>query len=93
EAHLNSYSYAWWINGRIEKGTRLFPNAPADLFLAEGHAGKDVLLVIPSLELAVCWVDGFPGSPAFRFYLDGRRRVRAALALLLAGLQDEEDDS
>ena len=45
--------------------------------------------MIPSLELIVCWIDGFDGKPAFRYFDDGRERANAALKLLLAALEPQ----
>lgn len=87
ESHMGSHSYAWWVNGEVREGHRLFPDLPADAFLAQGHSGHDVLLVIPSLELVVCWIDAFPGRrPATRYSIEGHERVRSATRRLLSAM-------
>jgi len=88
EAHLNSYSYTWWINGVMDDGSRLFPEAPDDLYLAAGHGGKVALIVCPSLDMVVCWMNGFRKKPIIRFYIDGRLRVRRAIGMLMASLPE-----
>jgi CubicO group peptidase (beta-lactamase class C family) len=88
EAHLNSFSYTWWLNGVMDEGRRLFPEVPADAFIAVGHGGKATLLVCPSLDLVVCWMNGFRGIPILRFCLDGRQRVRRALWMLMQALPE-----
>jgi CubicO group peptidase (beta-lactamase class C family) len=88
EAHLNSFSYTWWINGTMDEGRRVFPEMPADCFMAAGHGGKAMLVVCPSLDLVVCWMNGFRGVPILRFYLDGRQRVRRALWMLMQALPE-----
>lgn len=84
--HMNSYSYAWWVNGIIDDGTRLMPDAPEDAFLAAGHGGHDLLLVLPSLDLVVCWIDAFPGVASGWFYDAGRKRVSITVRRLLQAL-------
>jgi CubicO group peptidase (beta-lactamase class C family) len=41
------YGYNWWFN----TPRRLFPAGPADTFLAVGHYGVEVIMVIPSLKI------------------------------------------
>lgn len=88
EAHLNSYSHTWWINGVMDDGARLFPEAPDDLYLTAGHGGKAALVVCPSLDMVVCWANGFRKKPIIRFYMDGRLRVRRAIGMLMASLPE-----
>lgn len=88
EEHLNSYSYMWWVNGVDDNGRRVLPDAPPDTFLAEGHSGHDALIVVPSLDLVVCWLDAFPFSPAHRFHQDGRRLLNEGMRFLLAALPE-----
>jgi len=90
EAHMNSYSYAWWTNGKQDDGQRVLPDVPPDAYMAEGHAGHDALVVIPSLDIVVCWIGGFEGKLAFRYCEDGHRRANAALKLLVASLESPE---
>jgi hypothetical protein len=77
----------WWVNGEVSEGNRLFESLPADLFMALGHSGHDVLLVIPSLDLVVCWIDGFPGRRhAVNFSFEGHEMVYAAVRRLLSAM-------
>ena len=87
---MNSYSYAWWTNGKQDDGQRVLPDVPPDAYMAEGHAGHDALVVIPSLDIVVCWIGGFEGKLAFRYCEDGHRRANAALKLLVASLESPE---
>lgn len=88
EGHMGSYSYTWWVNGETGEGTRIFPELPADTFLAQGHSGHDLLLVIPSLDLVACWIDGFPGRPhATRYSIEGYELVNSAAIKLLAAME------
>ena len=90
ERHMNSYSYGWWLNGVDKDGTRVLPDVSADAFLAQGHAGHDALIVIPSLDLVVCWIDAFEGNPATRYSVDGHQRVNTALKLLLKSIHEAD---
>ena len=53
--HLGCYSQMWWLNKRDRKGELCFPSAPEDAFAAIGFGGQTVLMVVPSLDLIVCW--------------------------------------
>jgi CubicO group peptidase (beta-lactamase class C family) len=55
--HLGSYSFAWWTNGVDRENRRHWPDAPTDAFAALGHDSMRVLVVIPSLDLVICWND------------------------------------
>jgi len=94
ESHMGSYSYTWWVNGEVREGHRLFPDLPADVFLAQGHSGRHVLLVIPSLDLVVCWIDAFPRRRhAVRFSMEGHELVHSATRKLIAAMiKPEEQD-
>lgn len=92
EPHLGSYSYLWWVNGADENGERLLPALPEDAFLAQGHSGHDVLLMVPSLDLVVCWIDAFPDRTHATRFVDGRTNVNEAAALLLAALQPAAEE-
>ena len=85
EPHMNSYSYMWWLNRSTDEGHLVLPDAPPDTFLAQGHAGHDALIVVPSRDLVVCWF-GFRGKPAWRYHADGHKRVNAALKLLMGAV-------
>jgi hypothetical protein len=51
------YSFNWWLNRTDKEGRRLYADTPADTFVANGHGGKRMLWVIPSLDVVVCWND------------------------------------
>jgi CubicO group peptidase (beta-lactamase class C family) len=48
------YGYQFWLNGLDEKdpGKRWFPDAPADMYFADGFGGQNVF-IIPSKKLVV----------------------------------------
>jgi hypothetical protein len=67
------YSFNWWLNRTNAAGERLFVDAPPDMFVASGHGGIRVMLVIPSLDLIASWNeskiedhDKSPGNPDTR---------------------------
>lgn len=49
------YSFNWWLNRTNKERKRLLAKAPSDTILASGHGGKRVLMIIPSMDLIVCW--------------------------------------
>lgn len=49
------YSFNWWVNGAMPSGVRHVPTGPPDLYFASGLWGRTILLVVPSLDLVVCW--------------------------------------
>ena len=55
--HFGSYSWLWWVNGVDRHGTRMFPDAPHDLYGAFGHGGPRAIWVIPSLDIVVSYND------------------------------------
>jgi CubicO group peptidase (beta-lactamase class C family) len=55
--HFGSYSWLWWTNGVDRHGTRMFPDAPHDLYGAFGHGGPRAMWVIPSLDIVVSYND------------------------------------
>jgi hypothetical protein len=61
------YGFNWWFNGPIEPDQAMaFPAAPADLIMAIGHDGKEVMVILPSLRIVVAargdWGTVRPGS-------------------------------
>ena len=55
--HFGSYSFAWWING-IDRGyKRHWPDAPINTYGCFGHGGMRAMVVMPGLDLIVCWND------------------------------------
>ncbi len=83
QAHLNCYSFFWWLNKTTSDGSLLLPDAPADVFCATGHAGKQALIVFPDLEMVVCWMEGFQRKELLLFSADGRIVVNEAVRRLL----------
>jgi CubicO group peptidase (beta-lactamase class C family) len=48
------YGYGWWFNSeKGESSDRLMPALPSDAYKADGHFGKEVLLIIPSQQIVV----------------------------------------
>lgn len=88
EDHLNSYSYMWWTNGRADDGTRLLPDAPDDVFCAIGHSGGDALIVMPSLGIVLCWLDGMDGRLAWRYSQGGHVQMNLALKKFRQALRE-----
>jgi hypothetical protein len=62
--HEGSYSWAWWLNGVNRAGQRTFPDCPLDLFMARGHHGPSLMVVLPGLDLVVSWNDGSTNTNA-----------------------------
>jgi CubicO group peptidase (beta-lactamase class C family) len=67
------YTFNWWVNGIGPGGKRLYVDGPPDLYVAGGHGGKRMLIVIPSLDMVVSWNDSpiddhdtSPGNPMTR---------------------------
>lgn len=52
-----AYGFTWWFNlPHPEAPASLsWPAAPADMYLAAGHAGKESIIVIPSWDMVVAW--------------------------------------
>jgi CubicO group peptidase (beta-lactamase class C family) len=60
--HNGSYSWAWWTNGIDRTGQRRYPDCPLDMYMARGHHGPRLMVVIPSLDLVISWNDANPSS-------------------------------
>jgi CubicO group peptidase (beta-lactamase class C family) len=88
EDHMGCYSYFWWLNRKTADGRLFFPDAPPDTAAALGHGGEHALIVIPSLDLVVCWVVGLKNERLRNVSSSGRRAVNEALRLLGAALRD-----
>ncbi|NIO09156.1 MAG: serine hydrolase, partial [Deltaproteobacteria bacterium] len=57
------YGFNWWFNGKVgATENRAWPDAPLDTYQANGHWNKEVLTVIPSLNMVVAYADGIPGA-------------------------------
>ena len=83
--HFGSYSWLWWTNGVDRNGTRMFPDAPHDLFGAFGHGGPRAMWVIPSLDIVVSYNDA-----KMRKWTSGKANpTNEAMRLLVEALIDE----
>jgi len=63
------YGFNWWHNGFVgTSSNRTWPDAPADTFQANGHWDREVVTVIPSLNMVVAargnWGSFEPGNAA-----------------------------
>jgi CubicO group peptidase (beta-lactamase class C family) len=45
------YGFNWWFNGEGPDGRRFMPHLPGDAFQANGHWGRECMLIVPSLRL------------------------------------------
>ena len=77
------YGFNWWFNDVVEQtGTLTWPDAPPDTFQANGHWNREIVTVIPSLNLVVAAAGAWdlnqnrfsPGDPTWG--------MNTALALL-----------
>lgn len=82
--HLGSYSMSWWINGVDSQGVRFWPDAPEDTFAMLGHGGREALIVIPSLDLVICWLQGLEEQGPETITQDGRLIINETLRRLMA---------
>jgi hypothetical protein len=62
------YGSAWWFNDTVgTTGLRAWPDAPLDTFQANGHWDREIVVMIPSLNLLVATRGGWggfePGNP------------------------------
>jgi hypothetical protein len=69
EAGPGIYGFSWWFNAPVGTGaTRTWPDAPPDAFQANGHWRREVMTIIPSLNMVVAargnWGSFVPGSSA-----------------------------
>ena len=88
EEHLNSYTYMWWLNGIMDNGQRVLPDAPTNIVYSIGHAGRDALIILPDYDIVLCWMDGLEGMSARRFSQRGKNYVNLALKKLIKALPD-----
>jgi hypothetical protein len=63
------YGAAWWFNDTVgTTGLRAWPDAPLDMFQANGHWDREVIVMVPSLNLLVsargAWGSFVPGDPS-----------------------------
>jgi hypothetical protein len=71
--HNGSYSFAWWVNGIGRDGKRNWPDVPDDVYGCFGHGDIRAMVVMPSLDLIVCWNDT---------KIEGNKKVNHALKLI-----------
>ena len=71
--HNGSYSFAWWINGIGRDGKHNWPDVPGNVYGCFGHGDIRAMVVMPGLDLIVCWNDT---------KIEGNRMVNHALKLL-----------
>jgi CubicO group peptidase (beta-lactamase class C family) len=52
------YGFTWWFNLPYPAASRevAWPEVPPDLFMAVGHWGREMILMVPSWDLVVAWV-------------------------------------
>jgi hypothetical protein len=60
---------SWWFNDTIgTSGSRPWPDAPPDMIQTHGHWGREMIVMIPSLNLVVAtrgtWGSFVPGDPS-----------------------------
>ncbi len=72
--HCGSYSFAWWINGVRRDGKRNWPDVPSDVFSCLGHGDIRACVVLPSLDMVVCWNDT---------RIEGHEKVNQALRFVV----------
>jgi len=49
------YSFNWWVNGKNKDGKRLYENLPEDAYVASGHGGRRIMVIVPSWDVIVVW--------------------------------------
>jgi hypothetical protein len=62
------FGASWWFNDTVgTTGLRAWPDAPLDMFQANGHWNQEIVIMIPSLNLLVAargaWGTFVPGDP------------------------------
>jgi hypothetical protein len=63
------FGTSWWFNDTVgTTGLRAWPAAPLDMFQANGHWNREIVVMIPSLNLVVAargaWGTFVPGDPS-----------------------------
>jgi hypothetical protein len=87
--HFGSYSWLWWTGGVDRHGTRMFPDAPHDLYGAFGHGGPRAMWVIPSLDIVVSYNDA-----KMRKWISGTENpTNKAMKLLIAAVEASASSS
>ena len=62
------FGASWWFNDTVgTTGLRPWPDAPIDIFQANGHWNGELVVMIPSLNMLVAargnWGTFLPGDP------------------------------
>jgi VCBS repeat-containing protein len=75
------YGTAWWFNDKVgTTGLRAWPDAPLDMFQANGHWNLEIVVIIPSLNMVVAtrggWGSFVPGDPASGMNMRMRQLVQ-----------------
>jgi hypothetical protein len=78
------YGAAWWFNDTVgTTGLRAWPDAPLDMFQANGHWTQEVVVIVPSLNLVVAargaWGSFVPGDPNSGMNLRMRQLAQAVV--------------
>jgi CubicO group peptidase (beta-lactamase class C family) len=70
------YGYQFWLNGLNEQDStkRLYPDAPADMFFADGFGGQNIY-IIPSKKLVIVRL-GVRGMDENKFFKEVMQAVR-----------------
>lgn len=63
------FGASWWFNDTVgTTGLRAWPDAPLDMFQANGHFNREIVVMIPSLNLLLAargsWGTFVPGDPS-----------------------------
>jgi len=63
----NIYGFNWWFNNEVASSNNIaWPDAPRDLYMANGHWNKELMVMIPSLNMVIAargnWGSFNPGS-------------------------------
>jgi CubicO group peptidase (beta-lactamase class C family) len=59
------YGFNWWFNAPLDEtdeSRRFMPHLPADAFQANGHWGRECMLIIPSLKIVVAARGNWDGT-------------------------------
>lgn len=60
------YGYNWWFNEPARpRGPLLWPGVPAGTFQANGHFGREMITMVPSLDMVIATVGPWGGMSRF----------------------------
>lgn len=82
------YGMNWWVNGVNERGTRLWPDAPADTFLPQGNLNNHCFIV-PSWKMVIVRL-GHDGNIDNYQYNEVFRLIKEGMAIVAAKKQPAE---